>query len=114
MFKNYFKIAWRNLKKSKLYSFINVGGLAIGMAVAMIIGLWVWDELSFDKFHKNYDRIAQAWQFVKFDAEKSSYNSMPHTHWMQKELRFIGWRVFQFHSCVLDFGREFSDICTFF
>ena len=77
MIKNYFKIAWRNLKKSKVYSFINIGGLAIGMAVAMIIGLWVWDEISFDKFHKNYDRIAQAWQFVNFDVEKSAYNSMP-------------------------------------
>ena len=77
MIKNYFKAAWRNLKKSKVYSFINIGGLAIGMSVAMAIGLWVWDELSFDKYHKNYHRIAQVWQFVKFDAEKSSYNSMP-------------------------------------
>ena len=77
MFKNYFKTAWRNLRKHKVYSFINIGGLAIGMSVAMVIGLWVWDELSFDKFHKNYHRIAQVWQFVKFDLEKSSYNSMP-------------------------------------
>lgn len=77
MLKTYFTIAWRNLKKSKIYSFINIGGLAIGMSVAMIISLWVWDEVSFDKFHKNYNRIAQAWQFVKFDVEKSAYNSMP-------------------------------------
>lgn len=77
MIKSYFKIAWRNLKKGKLYSFINVGGLAIGMAVAMVIGLWVWDEVSFDKYHKNYDRIGQLWQFVKFDVEKSSFNSLP-------------------------------------
>jgi ABC-type antimicrobial peptide transport system permease subunit len=77
MLKNYLKTAWRNLKKSKVYSFINIGGLAIGMSVAMIIGLWVWDEVSFNKFHKNYDRIAQAWQFVKFDVEKSAYNSVP-------------------------------------
>ena len=77
MFKNYFITAWRNLNKNKAYSFINIGGLAIGMSVAMVIGLWVWDELSFDKSHKNYDRIAQVWQFVKFGAEKSSYNSLP-------------------------------------
>ncbi|HEX6169939.1 MAG TPA: ABC transporter permease [Chitinophagaceae bacterium] len=77
MFKNYFLTAWRNLNKNKGYSFINIGGLAIGMSVAMVIGLWVWDELSFDKSHKNYDRIAQVWQFVKFGAEKSSYNSLP-------------------------------------
>ena len=77
MIKNYFKIAWRNLRKNTMYSFINIGGLGIGMAVAMLIGLWVWDELSFDKYHKNYDRIGQVWQFVKFDVEKSSYNSVP-------------------------------------
>ena len=77
MLKNYFKTAWRNLKKNKMYSFINIGGLAVGMAVAMLIGLWVWDELSFDKYHKNYDRIGQVWQFVKFDVEKASYNSVP-------------------------------------
>src|SRR5688500_4467711 len=77
MIKNYLKIAWRNLKKNKMYSFINIGGLAVGMAVAMLIGLGVWDELSFDKYHKNYDRIGQVWQFVKFDVEKASYNSVP-------------------------------------
>ncbi|HKZ67751.1 MAG TPA: ABC transporter permease, partial [Chitinophagaceae bacterium] len=65
------------MKKNKMYSFINIGGLAVGMAVAMLIGLWVWDELSFDKYHKNYDRIGQVWQFVKFDVEKASYNSVP-------------------------------------
>ena len=77
MIKNYFKIAWRNLIKSKGYSAINIGGLAVGMSVAMLIGLWVWDELSFDKYHKNYNQIAQAWQFVSFGPEKSSYNSVP-------------------------------------
>ncbi len=77
MIKNYFKIAWRNLVKSKGYSAINIAGLSIGMAVTMIIGLWVWDELSFDKYHKNYKDIGQVWQFVTFDVEKSSYNSVP-------------------------------------
>lgn len=59
MFRNYLKIAWRNLLKSKWYSSINVIGLATGMAVALLIGLWIWDELSFNKYHKNYDKIAQ-------------------------------------------------------
>src|SRR5882757_8480043 len=59
MIKNYLKIAWRNLIKNKVSSFINIGGLAVGMAVAMLIGLWIWDELSFNKYHQNYDRIAQ-------------------------------------------------------
>src|ERR1700744_3059952 len=59
MIKNYLKIAWRNIIKNKVSSFINIGGLAVGMAVAMLIGLWIWDELSFNQYHQNYDRIAQ-------------------------------------------------------
>lgn len=59
MIKNYFKIAWRNLIKSKGYSAINISGLAVGMAVAMLIGLWVYDEVSSNKHHQNYENIAQ-------------------------------------------------------
>jgi len=59
MIKNYFKIAWRNLIKNKASSFINISGLAVGMAVAMLIGLWIWDELSFDHYHQNYERIGK-------------------------------------------------------
>ena len=58
MLRNYLKIAFRNLLKNKVYSFINIGGLAVGMAVAMLIGLWVYDELSFDTYHTECDRIA--------------------------------------------------------
>ncbi|MDF7815951.1 ABC transporter permease [Runella sp. MFBS21] len=59
MIRNYFKIAFRNLLKHKGYSFINVAGLAIGMTVAMLIGLWIYDELSFNQYHRNYERIGQ-------------------------------------------------------
>ena len=59
MLQNYFKIAWRNLLKSKLYSAINILGLATGMAVAILIGLWIWDELSFDSYFKNHNQLAQ-------------------------------------------------------
>ncbi|TAG51995.1 MAG: ABC transporter permease, partial [Cytophagales bacterium] len=59
MLRNYLKIALRNLVKNKVYSFINIGGLAMGMSVAMLIGLWIYDELSFNKYHKNYDKIGQ-------------------------------------------------------
>lgn len=61
MYKSYLKIAWRNLLRNKGYSFINIGGLAAGMTVAMFIGLWIYDELSFNKYHTNYDDIAQVW-----------------------------------------------------
>ncbi|MCG8605779.1 ABC transporter permease, partial [bacterium] len=57
MFKNYLKIAFRSLWKYKGYSFINVFGLAIGMACCILILLYVQDELSFDKHHENSDRI---------------------------------------------------------
>ncbi|WP_461091013.1 ABC transporter permease [Spirosoma gilvum] len=59
MIRSYLKIAFRNLTKNKAYSAINIGGLSIGMGVAMLIGLWVYDELSFDKTIPKYDRIAQ-------------------------------------------------------
>ncbi len=59
MFKNYLKIAWRNLIKSKVYSLINILGLATGMAVAMLIALWIWDEVTFDNYHTNHKQLAQ-------------------------------------------------------
>jgi putative ABC transport system permease protein len=59
MLKNYIKIAWRNLLKNKVYSSINILGLALGMAVAMLIGLWIWDEVSFDTYHDNYKTVSQ-------------------------------------------------------
>jgi hypothetical protein len=59
MLHHYFKTAYRNLLKNKGYSLINIGGLTVGMAVAMLIGLWVYDELSFNTYHQNYDRIGQ-------------------------------------------------------
>ncbi|HWD90490.1 MAG TPA: ABC transporter permease [Mucilaginibacter sp.] len=67
MFRNYLKVAWRNLTRNKASSSINVGGLAVGMAVAMLIGLWIWDELSFNKYHKNYDRIAMVMEKETFN-----------------------------------------------
>ena len=69
MLRNYLKIAWRNLAKNKVYSAINIGGLAVGMAVAILIGLWVWDELRFDKSFANYDRIAQVMQNQTSDGQ---------------------------------------------
>ncbi len=59
MYKNYFKIGYRNLLKNKGYSLINIGGLAIGMTVAMLISLWLNDELSFNKYHQNYDKVVK-------------------------------------------------------
>jgi len=57
MIKNYLKIAFRVIKKHKGYSFINITGLAVGIACCVLILLWVQNELSFNKFHKNYKEI---------------------------------------------------------
>jgi putative ABC transport system permease protein len=57
MLKNYFKIAWRNLRKNKIFSFINIFGLTIGLASFLLIALYIFDELTFDSFHKNADHI---------------------------------------------------------
>jgi putative ABC transport system permease protein len=62
MINNHLKIAWRYLVKNKIHSFINIAGLSVGIAVAMLIGLWIWDEISFNKFFPNYDRIARLMQ----------------------------------------------------
>lgn len=64
MLKNYLKILIRNTKKNPLYMFINVFGLAVGMAVSILIFLFVQHELSYDKYHANADRIyrvSRAW-----------------------------------------------------
>jgi putative ABC transport system permease protein len=57
MFKNYFKTAWRNIRKNKVFSFINIAGLAIGMAACLLILQYVSFELSFDRFNKNVANI---------------------------------------------------------
>ena len=57
MFTTYFKLAYRNLIKNKAFSIINISGLAIGLASSILILLWVQNELSYDKFHKNAGQI---------------------------------------------------------
>ncbi len=61
MLRNYLKIAWRNLIKGKLYSFINITGLSIGTAVIVLLALFVRDEKTYDNFHLEGDLIYRAW-----------------------------------------------------
>jgi putative ABC transport system permease protein len=77
MLRNYLKIALRNLLRNKVYSFINIGGLAVGMAVAMLIGLWIYDELSFNKYHQNYDKIGRAMQMQTQNGTVFTMQYMP-------------------------------------
>src|SRR3954465_1206908 len=76
MFSNYFKVAWRNLVKTKGYSAINIGGLSVGIAIAILIGLWLYDEVSFDKYHNNYDRIAQVMSKGNYNGQRFSSNAL--------------------------------------
>ncbi|HEY5747613.1 MAG TPA: ABC transporter permease [Chryseolinea sp.] len=75
MIQNYLKIAWRNLRRHKLYSLINIGGLAVGMTVAIVIGLWVYDEVSYNRSHDHYEHIAQVYRRNTEPLEQHTYSS---------------------------------------
>jgi putative ABC transport system permease protein len=85
MFKNYLKTAWRNMEKNKAQSLINILGLSVGMGVAILIGLWIWDELSFNKSFQNYDRLAIVMQHQTFNSDVTSQTAVPYL--MGDELR---------------------------
>src|SRR5688572_12484153 len=85
MIKNFFKTAYRNLYRNKLHSFINIAGLTVGMAVAMLIGMWIWDEVSFNKNHDNYNSIASVVQNVTNNGEVQTWQSVPYP--LAEELR---------------------------
>jgi putative ABC transport system permease protein len=85
MFKNYFKTAWRSLINDKMHSFVNIAGLSIGMTVAILIGLWMHDELSFNKSFENHVRIAQVVQNVTNNGEVQTWWSVPYP--LANELR---------------------------
>ncbi|HEY0769700.1 MAG TPA: ABC transporter permease, partial [Sphingobacteriaceae bacterium] len=69
MFQSYFKIGWRNLLRNKSFSLINISGLAIGMAVAILIGLWVISELSFNRSFSHYKRIYSVYHHLTFGSD---------------------------------------------
>src|ERR1700687_4681609 len=77
MLKNYLTIAWRNLQKNKAFSFLNISGLAIGMASAVLILLWIQNEISYDQFHKNKDHIYEAWNRGQMDDKIQCWESTP-------------------------------------
>ncbi|GAB3539642.1 hypothetical protein GCM10027443_36490 [Pontibacter brevis] len=70
MFANYVKIAFRNLFRNKVYSTINIAGLAIGVASCVLIFLYVQDELSYEKHFSKADRIVRLAGEIKFDSQE--------------------------------------------
>lgn len=77
MIQNFFKVAFRNLLRNKGFSAINITGLAIGMASAILILLWIQNEVSYDQFHANKDRIYEAWNRASFDGKRWCWNTTP-------------------------------------
>ncbi|MDR6337050.1 ABC-type antimicrobial peptide transport system permease subunit [Filimonas zeae] len=77
MFKNYLSVAWRNLVKNKVPSILNISGLAIGLAVALLIGLWAWDELTYNQSHSNHSRVAQVMQHQTFGGITQTSPAIP-------------------------------------
>jgi putative ABC transport system permease protein len=88
MIKNFFKIAYRSLLRSKGFSIINITGLAIGMAAAILILLWIQSEINFDDFHTNKSRIYQVWNKVKQEGEIRCWNttSEPTARTVEKDI----------------------------
>src|SRR5215469_11912422 len=77
MLKNFFTVAWRNLFRGKGFSFINISGLAVGMASALLILLWVQNEWSYDGFYTHSDRLYQLWRNGKDNLGIVSFNIVP-------------------------------------
>lgn len=77
MFRSYFKIAWRNLLRNKVSGTLNISGLAVGMATAILIGLWIWDELSFNQYHRHYDRVAMVMQHKTLNGTINTDGAVP-------------------------------------
>src|ERR1043166_7917405 len=77
MLKNYFKISVRNLLRNKGFTTINICGLAVGMASAMLILLWIQNEVSYDQFHANKDRIYEVWNKATFSNKLQCWNTTP-------------------------------------
>jgi putative ABC transport system permease protein len=120
MLKSYFKIAWRNLLKNNVYSVINIGGLAVGMGVAILIALWVVDELNYDKHHANYARIAQVMQHQTYNEEIGTQEANPAQ--MAEEIRNVHGADFTYvlqaswnHGHTVTYGDKmfFQEGCYF-
>lgn len=77
MLLNYFKTAWRSMVRSKWYSILNILGLATGMAVTLLIGLWVYDQYAYNKFLPDYQRIYQVKSNYSMNGDVATSTSTP-------------------------------------
>lgn len=77
MLKNHIKIAWRTLQKNKAYASINILGLALGISIALIIGMWINSELRFDRFYSKADRLSQVYTLDTFEGQAHTWGATP-------------------------------------
>ncbi|HVU53515.1 MAG TPA: ABC transporter permease [Puia sp.] len=111
MLKNYLTITFRNLTRNRTTSIINIGGLAVGMAVALLIGLWIHDELSFNKYHSNYDAITQVTTHARYPEGTYTISSQPMPLAQQlrtnTNFKYVVMSVHEQHLLSFD-GRQFN------
>ena len=102
MIRNYLKIAWRNLVRNKVQTFINIAGLSVGLVCSLLILLWVQNELSVDSFYKNSDRLYSVYERQYFDHKiNGSYNTPgPTADEMKKVMPEVE------HAVSLGFGQN--------
>src|SRR6476646_8506981 len=99
MLKNYLKIAFRNLLRNKGFSAINISGLAVGMASAILILLWMYNEISYDQFHKNTKYLYEAWNRGTFDGKLQCWDNTP---------KILGPTLKQEYPEIGDMARQYS------
>ncbi|MFN7491336.1 MAG: ABC transporter permease [Cyclobacteriaceae bacterium] len=102
MFRNYLKVAFRNLTKNSVYSFINIVGLAVGLACSILISLWVLDELSYDQFQPKLKQLSQLWINATYDGKVNTFQSVPFP--AHKEIRNEDSRIK--NSVITNWGGE--------
>ena len=105
MLTNYLKIALRNLLRNKSFSIINISGLTIGLVAFLAISLYVVDELSYDRFHKNSDRIYRAIINAEFDGQTNKWGSVPN-----KLAPFAAKEIPEIEKATRIFHHNFGDI----
>ena len=111
MLRNYLTVTWRNIKRHKAFSLINISGLAIGIACCILIFLWVQDELSWDRFHKNAKNIYQVSQ-KQYDGHLTPVTPLPLAGYLKTEFPEVvnAARYLKYQKLELRYGdRSFSE-----